>query len=71
MSQGKAEIIRRSNALSDEGDELVRCIAAAVTCEAGVAPFGEDLALQCAVSTWARLDSNQRPTDYESAALTN
>jgi hypothetical protein len=28
-------------------------------------------ALACDFSLWGRLDSNQRPTDYESVALTN
>ncbi len=27
--------------------------------------------LTCRLSSWGRLDSNQRPTDYESAGLNN
>ena len=32
---------------------------------------GKDEAVYLRVSEWGGLDSNQRPTDYESAALTN
>lgn len=31
----------------------------------------QEPSIQARFPSWARLDSNQRPTDYESAALTN
>ena len=37
----------------------------------GALVSGKVLLSRAFASRWGRLDSNQRPTDYESAALTN